>query len=885
MVDINKLQKAAQKFADDWKDASYERGETQTFYNDLFAIFGKDRRDYARYEKRARRINKNDGFIDLLWPGVLLVEQKSRGKDLGEAYVQADEYFEGLEENERPRYILTCDFQKWELHDLDENEDYAFDLKDLPKHIHLFNFMQKGEYVPPPADPVSIKASEKMAKLYDALKDGRYDKKNMEYLLTRLTFCMFADYVGIFNPGDFRKYLNADMQPGAAEVGGKLVELFDVLDTPEDERQVALREGLEAFRYINGGLFNETIKIPSFNNYSRNLLREAADEDWSKVSPAIFGALFQNIMDADERRSSGSHYTPEENIMKVIRPLFLDELEAEFESIQAKPNNKRALENFQSKLSGLTFFDPACGAGNFLIIAYREIRRLETRTLSELYGKQKTFSTHELSKIDVDQFYGIEINKFSASIAQTSLWMMDHMMNLELGDALEDTFTRIPIEKSPNIICADALEMDWETLLEPNDCSYILGNPPFAGGNNMGRDRLATTMQITGSGVLDYVCNWFVKAAEYASDFTGIGFVATNSIVQGEQTQMLWNALKRHNVHIKFAYTPFKWDSDTTGKAHVHVVIIGLFKGNKNEKKYLFHGDMEENPNYISPYLDGTTHETVTVASASRPINGLPKIKTGTEPRDGKNYIFDETRMKAFLKDEPLAVKHMYPYIGGKDHISGDKRWILSLHDADPSEVRAMPHVMNIVKKVQDFRARSKNEPTRILPPRQFYITLIPKAPFLVIPETTSDTRDYIPIGYAEPPAIPSKATKIIENADLGLFGLLTSNMHMVWLRNVGGRLKSDLRYSINIVYNTFPVPNEPLDVLEPYAQAVLDARAKYPDSTLADLYDSNAMPPDLRKAHRVLDRKVDRMYRKGGFGNDDERFEFLLEEYGKMTK
>ena len=460
MVNILELRKRAKRFAESWKDAYYEKGQTQTFYYEFFQMFDKRIVDWGRFEVFAKRENKKYGFIDMFWKKVLLIEQKSEGEDMDEAYTQATEYFDKLPDHEKPGHILVCDFQTWELNDLQTGTIHSFKLSELPENIHLFNFIDQDTYMPSPADPVSIKASAKMAALYDSLKGGGYDKKDMEYLLTRLTFCMFADYVGIFEENAFKKFLKKDMEPGAPYLGGNLAQLFEVLDKPQDNRQTSLGDDLKAFPYIDGGLFNKSITIPAFSAASRQLLWDAAEEDWSKVSPAIFGALFQNVMDVVERRSTGSHYTPEENIMKVIQPLFLDSLETEFEAILKKSNSKAALKKFHEKLSTLTFFDPACGAGNFLIIAYREVRRLETRILSKLYGDQKTFRTHELSKIDVDQFFGIEKNKFSANIAQTSMWMMDHLMNLELGDAFDDTFTRIPIKKAPNIVCADALEMD-----------------------------------------------------------------------------------------------------------------------------------------------------------------------------------------------------------------------------------------------------------------------------------------------------------------------------------------------------------------------------------------------------------------------------------------
>ena len=888
MVDPISLRKRAKIFAEKWKDAGYEKGQTHIFYYEFFQIFGRRIVDVGRFEVSARRLGKKYGFIDMLWEGVLLIEQKSAGKSLDGAYTQATEYFDELPEYAKTSYILACDFQTWDLHDLERGEIHSFKLSELPDHIHLFGFIRRNEYVPPPADPVSIAASAKMAKLHDTLKAGRYDKKNMEYLLTRLTFCMFADYVGIFEYGDFRRYLQKDMLPGATEVGSKLVQLFEVLDTPENERQTNLGEDLRRFPYIDGSLFNESIRTPAFDVASRRLLMDAADEDWSKVSPAIFGALFQNIMGAEERRKTGSHYTPEENIMKVIRPLFLDDLEAEFEGIRGKAGKRRALEGFQAKLSGLTFFDPACGAGNFLIIAYRELRRLEMRIMGELFDGQTKINISRLSKIDVDQFYGIEKTKFSANIAQTAMWMMDHLMNVELGDRFGLAYARIPIRKAPNIVCADALETDWGDLLEPERCSYILGNPPFAGAKTMSAIQRSQVKRLSLSkhgGTLDYVCAWFITAAKYAAGRAiRIGFVSTNSTTQGEQVWQLWQAIGPHGMEITFAYKTFPWDSDTKGKAHVHVVIIGMCRKGEVKTKRLFDGSSVETPSSISPYLFGTGGKTIIVSSATSPRNGLPDMNIGSKPIDDGNYIFTAAEKAEFVKAEPAAEKYMKEYVGAHEHINGNPRHILALHDVEPREWKGMPKTKALVEKVKAFRESRSSVPTINLAktPTRYHVDTLPENPYLLIPRVSSERRRYVPIGYMEPSTIPSDSTLIVEDAGLGLFGLLTSTMHMVWLRRIGGRLETRLRYSKGVVYNTFPVPDGPLEILEPCAQVVLDARDSHPGSTLADLYDGITMPLDLINAHHALDCKVDGMYRKEAFGSDEERFAFLLDIYGK---
>ena len=712
MLSETEIRLNAKKFSEKWKDATSEEGEKQSFYNDFFSVFGRERLELAKYEMRAKKLNSvsGEGNIDVFWPGMLIVEHKSKGKDVDIAMDQADDYFVMLPNKDLPRYKLACNFQKWFLVDVKEDKEYKFTLDKLAEKINLFRFMWKEDEAPiAPSEPVDIKASEKIGSIYGALRKSGYSAADMEYLLTRLTFCMFAEDVGIFAEKQFTKYMKNQMEAGASDVGPKLLTLFEVLDTKIEDRQKDMSEGLKGFPYVNGGLFEHQIRTPAFNFASRNLLFEAAEYDWKDISPAIFGSLFQSVMNQSERRKSGAHYTAEENIMKVVRPLFLDDLNAEFENIRG---NVPVLRRFHEKLSKLTFFDPACGAGNFLIIAYREIRRLETKLIKELQGAQHVLDVRNLSKVNVDQFYGIEINKFSKTIAETAMWMMDHLMNNELSE-LGETYVRIPIEKAPHIIQGDALELDWNEILPPEKCNYILGNPPFAGANNVGRVRLAKTMRITGSGVLDYVCNWLVKAAEYAGDHTRIGFVATHSIIQGEQTYVLWNALEPHGVYIQFAYTTFKWNSDAAGKAHVHVVIIGLGKRRKDVKRRLFRNGVEENPRHISPYLHGTSRETAVVVPVSKAINGFPNLRTGTEPRDGKNYIFDESRMKMFLETEPRAKKYMRRYVGGKDYLNNDKRWILFLGNAKPSDIRAMPHVMKIVKDVKNFRAQSDNERTR----------------------------------------------------------------------------------------------------------------------------------------------------------------------------
>ena len=890
MPDWTAIRIRAAEFAERHKRTKRERSDSQTFWYEFFVVLGLSPRAVSLFEWPVTSSKRMPDYVDVLCPKKLLIEHKSAGVDIDPAMDRAKKYCRDLDKADVPRYLLSCNFQRWYLLDLDTSIPYKFELAQLPENIHLFAFMLDADAEPEPVRSINVRASEKMAQLHDALRESGYPESDMDYLLTRLTFCMFADHIGIFEPHQFTNYLKRDMLPGAADTGPKLVHLFEVLNTPHEMRQGALDGGLAAFPYINGDLFGSPMRTPAFTLKSRNLLLDAAGYNWSEISPVIFGALFQETMNKDERRMSGAHYTPEDSIMKVIRPLFLDDLEAEFRSITIGINRRRRLIEFHEKLAGMTFFDPACGAGNFLITAYKCMRRLETRVIKMLHGDQHVLDARALSKVDVDRFYGIEVNPFSAKIAETAMWMIDHIMNEELGRQIGLTVTRIPIEKSPVILCGDALETDWNEFLPRDGCSYVLGNPPFGGSKFTDDLQKAQTSRITGSRTLDYVSNWFVKAAEYseAEPNIRIGFVATNSITQGEQVGQLWpRLLDGHGLKIEFAYRPFVWTSEAPNKAHVHVVIIGLGRGTGRRRLFYADGDevLEDNPQIISPYLFGTD-KTRIVRKSSNQLNGLPIVKTGSKPIDGNHYIFTDSEKEEFLKAEPLANQYMRKYVGGREYIRGTWRWILALQDASPAALNALPAVKKRMELVREHRLASKAPSTRDMAetPQMYHLNVIPVIPYLAIPEVSSERRRYVPIGYLKPPTIPTNKLKIVENASLGLFGLLTSYMHGTWLAGIGGRMKSDYDYSIHLVYNTFPIPDVPLDDLGPPAQAVLDARAAHPTSTLYDLYDPVTMPPDLAKAHRRLDRKVDGLYRRERFHSDIERIEFLLTKYEEMV-
>ena len=909
----NEIRARAGQFAHEWQDAAYEKGETQSFYNEFFGIFDVRRRSVARYEEHVRKLDNRSGFIDLFWPGVLLVEQKSAGRDLTKAYGQAGEYFDVLPEKDRPRYILVSDFQNFELHDLDEREQIVFTLADLPAHVEKFGFIlgvQRRTFRD--QDPVNVKASELVGRLHDALKASGYDGHDLEVFLVRTVFCLFADDTGIFEPRDiFLDLLETRTREDGSDLGGWLARLFQVLNTPVDLRQTKLDEDLARFPYVNGNLFAAQLRIPDFDAGMRAVLLDACRFDWTAISPAIFGALFQSVLEPAERRAQGAHYTTEKNILKVIEPLFLDDLRAEFQRLKRRKDHRRrtALEAFHQRLGEMKFFDPACGCGNFLIIAYRELRELEIELIRELHRDkadetQRVLDTADLSRINVDQFYGIEIGEFPARIAETALWMMDHIMNNRLSLEFGQSHVRIPLEDAPHILNADALETDWADVLRPEDCSFVFGNPPFAGAKFQSVEQRAQVRRIAAlggsGGSLDYVTAWFIEAGEYVQKGSArIGFVATNSITQGEQVAQLWPLLfERCGLEIAFAHRTFAWGSDARGKAHVHVVIIGLdTKEHQRTDKRLFsypdiNGEPEETRHAaLSPYLldaGGLADPHLTVREESGPINGMGKLIIGSKPIDGGNYIFDAEERAAFLEVEPDAKPFLRSFVGAREYLQGGERWILALHEVAPGTLARLPRVRERIAAVRAYRQASKSKPTQKLSetPTLYHVNVVPTAPFLIVPKVSSERREYVPIGWLEPPIIPSDLVFVLQNAKLADFALLTSAMHMAWLRHVGGRLKSDYRYSIGLVYNTFPMPpgSPDLSKLEPLAQAVLDARAAHPDATLADLYDPDLMPPDLCKAHQTLDRAVDKLYRRTGFASERERVEHLFMLYEKIS-
>ena len=739
-----------------------------------------------------------------------------------------------------------------------------------------------------------------MGRVHDALESSGCGNPDLGRLLVRIVFCLFADDTGIFEPrGIFLDLIEQRTSPDGADLGPWLAKLFRTIDIPEAERRTTLDEDLARFPHIDGALFGEPLRIPSFDAATRTALLDACRFDWSDISPAILGSLFQSVMAPDMRRAQGVHYTTERNILKVVEPLFLEDLRTEFDRIRRGRNPVRDLERFRERLGELHFLDPACGCGNFLVIALRELRLLEIEVIRAI-RKAGEPDAGRIPKVNADQFHGIEIGEFPVRIAETALRMTDRIMNNRLSR--EFGRARIPPDRSPRIIHADALETDWKQVLPPERCFCILGNPPFGGFVLRTPGKRKRTMELmkrlgASGGRLDHAAAWFLKAGDYLRGHPArIGLVATSSLTQGEQVGQLWPALlDRHRLEIAFAHRTFAWGSDARGKARVHVVILGLSDRNTvpNQRRLFIHRTPADHPEEvrvrsISPYLldaGGLANPHLVVERMRTSLSGLPAISVGTKPVDGGHYLFSEEEKDAFLEREPSAAPLFRPFPGSAEFIRNRKRWILHVAGRDPARLHSMPAVMERIRRVGEYRANESGRLGASLSdrPTEYHVQVVPEGPFLAIPETSSERRTHVPVGWLEPPTIPSNALLVIPDAPQWLFGLLISSMHMTWLRLVGGRLESRYRYSGGLVYNTFPAPpgleadEGKRTGLEKRGQAVLDARAGHPGASLADLYDPDLMPTDLHRAHRALDRTVESLYRRGGFASERERTEHLL--------
>ncbi len=1072
----NEIKDRALAFSHKWQNETSEDAEAKSFWDDFFNVFGVSRRRVGEFEKAVKKLDGKQGYIDLLWKGVIMVEHKSRGKDLDKAFEQALEYLPGLKEHEMPKYILVSDFARLRLYDLETSSQLEFSLADFVSNVRDFGFLagyEKRSFTS--EDPVNIEAAARMGKLHDRLRDCGFEGHDLEMLLVRLLFCMFAEDTAIFEKNAFLEYIETRTSEDGSDLGLHLSNIFQVLNTAPEKRMKTLDEQLQAFPYVNGGLFRDYIQIAQFDRTMRETLLECCALDWSRISPAIFGSMFQAAMNPAERRALGAHYTSETNILKALKPLFLDDLRAEFNRIKKQ---RPKLEEFHRRLATVRVFDPACGCGNFLVTAYRELRALELDVLTELDALRGTgqlaTNVAAMTWVNVGQFYGIELEEFPARIAEVALWLADHQMNLRASQQFGSYFTRLPLKESAHILHGNALRTDWRKFCphpsfghplpqgegRGEGILYIVGNPPFVGTQMQSPEQKADIRAVFGNdkvaNSLDFVTAWYKKAAEYiAGTRIKAAFVATNSISQGEQVGVLWGELFKHRMAISFAHRTFKWTNEAPGKAAVHCVIIGfeydptskrtsttsspplplgegwgegysagkrlavppllLAKAREMRKisttaeKFLWsllrdrqlqnakfrrqhpignyildfychesrlaveldgsghaeseqqeldmqrtewlnnqgisvirfwnnevmeniqgvlqriaetlvpHSDphpsplpkgegaknvasrllyeydtptsepyVSEVPN-ISPYLIPAGNTLV--QARSTPLCDVPELIYGSMANDGGNLLLSPTEKVELVEKEPLAGKFLRRLYGSQEFINNQERWCLWLKDALPNDLRSMPEVMKRVEAVRTHRLKSTRTATQDL---AAFATLFGEirhveAPYLLVPGVSSEKRVYIPIGFMPQDTIATDLCRILPNATLYHFGVLSSLLHMAWVKYVCGRLKSDYRYSNTIVYNNFPWAESPTEAqkqaVERAAEAVLAARAQFPESSLADLYDPLTMPPALVKAHGDLDRAVEKCYRAGkGFASDEERITFLFELYERYT-
>ena len=932
----------AVKFAKDpvHKEARSESAEKQTFWNDFFEVFGLRRASLASFEENVRNLKGNQGAIDLLWRGKLLVEHKSRGENLGYAQTQAFTYIEDLTRAGRwedlPRYVLVSDFARFVLYDLEPEqqrdlpifevrtvEQVEFSLEDFPRHIKQFAFMFGPARTIKAEDPANEKAYDRMCELHDRLKANGFIGHDLERLLVRILFCMFAEDTLIFQPDVFTQFIRDHTREDGSDLGAKLNELFDWLNQSAADGLLEETDQFYGFRWVNGGLFKDRLGFPRFNREAREALLYCCEFLWERISPAVFGSLFQGVLDNKTRRQQGAHYTNERDIMKVIRSLFLDELRAEWSRRQSdKSTRKRTeMEAFHERLRSLRFLDPACGCGNFLVLAYRELRLLETEVVTALYVRwfgdeerhaQQTFRSEEFSKlvgVNVDQFYGIEYSEWPVRIAEVALWLMDHQMNQQGSEAFGQSIDRLPLRASPHIVQGNALRLDWNDMLPRVQCSYVLGNPPFVGKKEQNTLQKADMARVwgteKGTGVLDYVTAWYVKAAEYIQRTEiQVAFVSTNSISQGEQVGVLWRGLRRRFVlHINFAHRSFAWMSEARGKAHVHVVIIGFGVSERADKIIYDYPHSKADPTVsratnINSYLADAAD--VLLFKRSKPLGVSPEINYGSMANDRRkedkglgNLILDRENRQAILEETPAMEPFIRPLIGSEEFLNGTERWCLWLIHASSALLKQSSLVLKRIEAVREARLSSGRPETIKLAetPRLFGEIRQPDSPYLLIPKVSSEERPRMPLGFLQPESIANGSSLIIPNATEYDFGVLSSMLHMAWMRYTGGRLESRYQYSSQIVYNNFPWPTPTAKQrmqVEKKARAVLAAREPHLPpkgmDTLANLYDPLTIPPKLAKAHAELDRAVEKCYRDEAFRSDSERVEYLFRLYEQLN-
>ena len=911
---------AAKQFVKDWTGHGDEKQETQRFWMALLQkVYGVAEPDKAiEFEVRVKLDHTSfiDGYIK---DTHVLIEQKGMDIDLKKGYKQSDgsmltpfqqarRYAGYLPHNMNPRWIVVCNFKEFHIHDMNRPNDTpeVIKLEELETEYSRLQFLvETGNERIQKEMQISLQAGDLVGKLYDALLKqynspaSDAELKSLNMLCVRLVFCLYAEDAGIFGSKTmFHDYLKG-FQPKNVRKG--LIDLFRVLDTKIEDRDPYMDEDLAAFPYVNGGLFaDENIVVPRFTEEIIDLLLSKASEDfdWSEISPTIFGAVFESTLNPETRRSGGMHYTSIENIHKVIDPLFFDALSAELDAIAAiavKKTRDSKLADFQKKLASLSFLDPACGSGNFLTETYLSLRRLENKAVALRLGDQIILGdSAEFNPIQVSigQFYGIEINDFAVTVAKTALWIAESQMMKETEEIVHMRLDFLPLTSYANIVEGNALQIDWEVVVDNDKLSYIMGNPPFIGGMMMTKEQKADIVALLGDvkgvGELDYVVGWYKKAMDYMKG-TGISaaFVSTNSICQGQQAVTMWKPILENGIKIIFAHRTFIWDSEAKVKAHVHCVIVGFSYVKKGEC-VIYDYQKRLKANNINSYLMDAPN--VFVESRSKPLANVPPMRFGSMPRDGGGFILTDEEKEELIKNEPLAEKWVHPYIGAYEFINNKTRWCLWLVDANPAELKKCPTVMKRVQQIQEFRASSVAAGTRkfAATPTLFCQIAQPDSEYIVVPKVSSERRRYVPMGFLPKDVIASDLVFLIPNATLYNFGILTSNVHMAWMRAVCGRLKSDYRYAKDIVYNNFPWPTPTAEQkvrIEQTAQAILDARTKYPGCSLADLYDEATMPPELRKAHQQNDKAVMQAYGFWGkLNTETECVAELMKMYQLLT-
>ena len=902
----NEIRTNAQQFATRWEGTNDENAESQSFWNEFFGIFGIDRKRVATFEARAKRESTGGrGRIDLHWPGTLVVEHKSAGKDLATAEAQAIDYLESINIDNFPGVIITSDFGHFRVLDLGgDNTPFTFPLADLPREIDRFGFIagyRQRKFGDKEEEEANVKAARLMGDLYEELARTGYEGHDASILLTRLLLLMFADDTGMWEKGLFSEFIETRTQPDGSDLGAQLAMLFQVLDKAEIARPATMDELLLRFPYVNGHLFADRIDIPSFDKRMRDELVRCTQFDWSKISPAVFGSLFQAVKSKEARRTLGEHYTTEHNILRALAPLFLDDLWVEYEAVR---DNASRLERLHDKIANIRVLDPACGCGNFLVIAYRELRRLElailTRVADLRKDRQLRTDVADLVRVRLSNFYGIEIEEWPARIAETAMFLVDQQANHELARTFGEAPDRLPIMNAVNITVGNALRVDWESVLPSSECSYIVGNPPFIGMSMMSKEQQEDNRVVFSShggsrtGRLDYVACWYAKAVDYIGNKTGrVALVSSNSITQGEQARELGPLLAGRGFEIDFAHRTFAWTSEAPGAANVHVVIVGFsYKGQAQVKRIFEYLDIKSEPlelkaKNINIYLANS--DLFTIGKHASPLVPNPKMTEGNKPQDGGGLIVEPEDLIE-VRADPIASKYLRTLVGGRGMLHNENRHCLWLADASPSEIRSSTLLLARLKLVADTRLASPTAAARekAKTPALFLAIRQPKSRWLAVPCTSSAGRRIVPMAFYSADDIPNNSVMSIDGADEYLFGVLQSAMFTTWVQTVSGRLKSDIRISADIAYNAFPFPFTPnaaaRSKVEEAIADVLAARATHSSTTLAELYDPLVTPPDLVKAHDKLDAAVDALYTSGKVAGEGDRLKLLFARYAELT-